>query len=185
MQAEMALARRAYEWGRLRASLPRSLYVVVPVGVVAYVVTGASSLVWLPVTFAAWLLAHWRGGPLLRGAFFGLAGGAITYALPMTLLRPCCSPELMMAGKDCCTQPSACVGAGALLGLALAAFVPLGTARVRTATGMVLGVSSVAVLRCSTLFAAEAGGLIAGLAAGVIAATLARMLLGRTTTAAR
>jgi hypothetical protein len=172
-------ARRAYERGRVVTSLRRALYVVVPVAVIATLITGRSALVWIPFTLAAWVLAHWRGGTILRGAFFGLAGGAITYSLPMTILRPCCSPAAMTAGGDCCTMPGACLGAGALVGIALAAFVPPGDARWRTATGMALGVASVAILRCATLFAGEAFGLVGGLLAGVAAATAARFVLTR------
>lgn len=187
MQAELTSeyiqARRAYEWGRLRTSIRRALFIVAPIILVATVVTGRSALAWLPVTVAVWLLAHWRGGPLLRGAFFGLLGGAITYVLPMSVLRPCCSPEAMYAaaaaGRDCCTMPGACLSAGALVGFALAAFVPLGSSRWRTAGGIALGIASVAVLRCSTLFAGEAMGLVGGLVAGVLGATMARLVLTR------
>ncbi len=183
MQAETTIqalqARRAYEWGRARSSARRALLVVVPVAVVASLVSGRSALAWLPMTLAAWIFAHWRGGPVLRGAFFGLVGGAITYVLPMSVLRPCCSAELMAAGRECCTMPGACLGAGVLVGFALAAFVPPGSARWRTAAGMALGVASVAILRCSTLFAGEAVGLVGGLLAGVLAATMARRVLTR------
>lgn len=183
MQAEMHVGctqvRRAYEWGRLRTSVRRATMVLVPIAVVALVTTGRSALAWLPVTFVVWIMAHWRGGPLLRGAFFGLVGGAVTYALPMTVLRPCCSPDAMKAGMECCTMPGACLAAGAFVGFALAAFVPAGSSRWRTAGGMALDVASVAILRCATLFAGEAVGLAAGLAAGLLAATMARRVLGR------
>ena len=117
---------------------------------------------------------------MLRGSLFGLVAGAVTYALPMTILRPCCSPEKMMvAGADCCTMPGACVGAGAAIGFALAAFVPASAARWRTAAGMGLGVASVAILRCSTLFLSEAGGLLGGLVGGVIVAAAARSVLAQ------
>jgi hypothetical protein len=182
MQADWAShearVRRAYEVGRLQTSLRRALYVVVPVAAIASLVTGSASWPWLPVTMVLWLLAHWRGGPLLRGAFFGLAGGAITYMLPMTVLRPCCSASAMAAGMDCCTMPGACLAVGALLGFALAAFVPTGPARWRTAGGMAIGVASVAILRCATLFAGEAVGLIGGLVVGVLAATVAKRFAG-------
>jgi hypothetical protein len=179
MQAtEYAQVRRAYEWGRLRTSLRRALLVFAPVAVVACLVTGRTALAWLPVTLAAWVIAHWRGGALLRGAFFGLAGGAITYALPMSVLRPYCSPEMMAAGGDCCTNPGACLAAGGLVGLVLAAFLPAGSARWQTSGGMALGVASVAILRCSTLFAGETVGLLGGLLAGVLAATMVRLVLG-------
>lgn len=170
-------ARRAYEWGRARTSLRRASYVVVPVGIIACLVTGLSALAWLPITLLAWVFAHWRGGAVLGGAFFGLAGGAVTYALPLTVLRPCCSPQAMAAGESCCTMPSACLGAGAVLGFALAAFVPVGPACWRTASGIAFGVGSVAILRCSTLFTAEAVGLVGGLVAGVISATAAGIVV--------
>lgn len=184
MQPEPLRLRRAYELGRLRVSAIRATLITAPIALVAGLVTGAPALVWIPVTFAAWLLAQWRGGPLLRGTFFGLVAGIVTYALPLSILRPCCSPERMAAlppGADCCTMPGACLGAGALIGFVLAAFVPLGPARVRTATGMALGVASVAILRCSTLFIGEAFGLLGGLVAGVAAAALAQAMLRRRT----
>ncbi|MBX3227818.1 MAG: hypothetical protein KIT84_15785 [Labilithrix sp.] len=174
MHAERARLRRAYEWGRLRASLPRALVTAAPVAVLAIVIGGAPALVWLPLTVTAWLFAHWRGDPLLRGAYLGFVAGIVTLALPLTILRPCCSPESMAAGMDCCTNPSACWTAGGLLGLALAPFLPNDARRWSTAAGMVIGVASVAVLRCTALFAAEALGLLGGIVAGVLAATLAR-----------
>ena len=116
---------------------------------------------------------------LLRCVLVGLVGGVVTYALPLTVLRPCCSAEAMATGTSCCTMPSACLGAGALLGFALAAFVPLGPSRWRTALGMSLGVGSVAILRCSTLLGAEALGLMGGLLGGVVAATGARLVVAR------
>lgn len=182
MQAEQRIdylrARRSYEWGRVRTSLRRAIVVVVPVAIVSSVATGRAALAWLPVTLAAWVFAHWRGGPVERGAFFGLVGGAVTYVLPMSVLRPCCSAEAMAAaaaaGRDCCTLPGACLGVGALVGLALATCVPVAGARWRTAGGMALGVASVAILRCATLFAGEALGLVGGLIVGVLAATMVR-----------
>jgi len=176
---EHALVRRAYELGRMKASFSRALVIAISVGIVAYLVTGRQALVWLPVTLVAWMFAHWRGGAVLRGAFFGLVGGVVTYALPLAVLRPCCSAEAMATGTSCCTMPSACLGAGALLGFALAAFVPLGPSRWRTALGMSLGVGSVAILRCSTLLGAEALGLMGGLLGGVVAATGARLVVAR------
>jgi hypothetical protein len=182
MQPDSLRYRRAYELGRLRVSAYRAALVTAPIALVAGLVTGAPALVWIPVTFAAWTLAQWRGGPVLRGTFFGLVAGVVTYALPLSVLRPCCSPERMAQlppGADCCTMPGACLGAGALVGFVLAAFVPLGPARVRTAAGMALGVASVAILRCSTLFIGEAFGLLGGLVAGVAGAALAQSVLRR------
>jgi hypothetical protein len=184
MQPESLRFRRAYELGRLRVSAMRAALVTAPIALVAGIVTGAPALVWIPVTFAVWMLAQWRGGPILRGTFFGLLAGIVTYALPLSILRPCCSPERMAQlapGADCCTMPGACLGAGALIGFVLAAFVPLGPARVRTAVGMALGIASVAILRCSTLFVGEAFGLLGGLVAGVAGAALAQSVLRRRT----
>lgn len=169
--------RRAYERGRLRTALRRASLVVAPVAVIALASGGARALAWIPLTFAVWVMVHWRGGPLLRGAFFGLAGGAVTWLLPLTILRPCCSPTAMAQGESCCTMPGACGLAGALVGIALAACVPAGAARWRTAAGVALGLSSVAVLRCAMLFGAEAFGLLGGLVAGVFAATAASAVL--------
>ena len=184
MQPDSLRFRRAYELGRLRVSAFRAALITAPIALVAGIITGAPALVWIPVTFAAWMLAQWRGGPVLRGTFFGLVAGIITYALPLSVLRPCCSPERMAAlppGADCCTMPAACLGTGALIGFVLAAFVPLGNARMRTAAGMALGIASVAILRCSTLFLGEAVGLLGGLVAGVAGAALAQSVLRRRT----
>jgi hypothetical protein len=77
-------------------------------------------------------------------------------------------------------MPGACLGAGALVGVVLAVAVPFGkTTWWRTALGMVLGMSSVAVLKCTTLFAGEAFGLVGGLMAGIVAVAAARLVLGR------
>jgi hypothetical protein len=81
----------------------------------------------------------------------------------------------MVNGADCCTMPGACLAAGGVVGVVLAAFVPFGRGSWwRTATGMVLGVASVAIFKCATLFAGEAVGLIGGIAAGLVAASAAR-----------
>jgi hypothetical protein len=89
--------------------------------------------------------------------------------LPLSLLRPCCRPGVVMTA-DCCTRPELCVVAGSAIGLGLALFLPRarGAKRWETAGGMVLGVLSVAVLKCSKLFLGEALGLLGGLAVGVL-----------------
>ena len=131
----------------------------------------------LPLTLAAWVFAHWRGDVFLRGAFYGLLGGVITSLMPMSILRPCCAAGTP-PGMDCCTMPGACLGAGALVGLLLAAAVPVGKAAWwRTATGVAVGMASVALLKCATLFAGEAVGLLAGLMVGVVAATAAKVVV--------
>ncbi|HVJ88836.1 MAG TPA: hypothetical protein VM580_03470 [Labilithrix sp.] len=172
-------ARRAYELGRLRSATWRAALVVVPVAALGLGTSGRSAILALPFTIAAWLFAFWRGDVLLRGAFYGLLGGLATSILPMSILRPCCAAGAPM-GAECCTMPGACLGAGALVGVVLAVAVPFGkTTWWRTALGMVLGMSSVAVLKCTTLFAGEAFGLVGGLMAGIVAVTAARLVLGR------
>lgn len=181
--AEYRSLRRAFELGRLRAAARATPLVLAPVALLALTISGRPALSWLPVTAALWLFAFWRGHAVLRGAFRGLVGGVVTYALPLTVLRPCCTPEAMKAaaalGADCCTMPSACLGVGALVGAIFGALVPAGASRWQTAGGIALGVASVAVLRCSTLFVGEALGLVGGIAAGVLAGAFARRLAPR------
>ena len=183
MSAESTLAyreaRRAYELGRLRSATWRAVLVAIPIAVFGFVTSGRSSVMAIPLTIAAWIFAYWRGDVLLRGAFYGLLGGLVTSVLPMSILRPCCAVGAPM-GPDCCTMPGACLGAGVLVGVVLAVAVPFGKATWwRTALGMALGMTSVAVLKCTTLFAGEAFGLVGGLMAGVLAATAARLVLRR------
>jgi hypothetical protein len=171
--------RRAYEYGRLRVSAWWALAISTPIAAAGWVVSGAASLRWLPITLLAWILAYWRGGALLRGAVFGLGGGAVTFILPMSILRPCCVAGAV-SGPSFCTMPGACLAAGGVVGVMLAALVPFGRESAwRTAAGMALGVTSVAILKCSTLFAGEAMGLVAGIVAGVMAASGAKFLVRR------
>lgn len=174
-------ARRAYELGRLRLSLARAAGIAAASAAVALVAVGPRALVWLPVTLLVWVFLEWRGMWLQRGARRGLVVGLMTLALPMTLLRPCCRLGADMSSGTCCTMPGACGAVGMLLGLSLALAVPRAPRehRATTAIGMVLGVGSVAALRCGALLFGEAAGLIGGLAAGVIAANLARAWLDR------
>ena len=174
-----ARARRSYELGRLRSSVWRALLIAVPIAFVALFASGRSALVLLPITILAWTFAYWRGGEFLRGSFFGLLGGVVTLLLPMSILRPCCTPGAMPnMGTACCTMPGLCLAAGGVVGVFLAAAVPFGKASwSRTASGMVLGIASIAVVKCATLLAGEAVGLLGGLAAGIVAASLAKSFL--------
>lgn len=168
-------ARRAYEYGRLEASARRAAMLTVPIAALTWLVWGTHALVWLPLTFAAWVCAYWRGEAVLRGAWLGLLGGAATFVLPMSMLRPCCVGRVVEAGASCCTMPGACVGAGAVVGLLLAALVPVTRESwPKVAGGMVLGAASVAVLRCASLFAGEALGLVGGLLVGLAVASAAK-----------
>ena len=178
--ASYQLARRAYELGRLRAGMLKAALMLVPLGIFGVATSGKTALFVLPLTFGAWVLAHWRGHVFLRGALYGLLGGILTSVLPMSNLRPCCAAGGPAPGMECCTMPGACLGAGALLGHLLAALVPFGNAAWwRTGTGVVVGMGSVAVFKCATLFAGEAVGLASGLMAGLAAATAARMVARR------
>jgi hypothetical protein len=180
-------ARRAYELGRLRMSTARAAGVAAASAAVALVAVGPRALVWLPVTMVAWVVIEWRGTWLQRGARRGLVAGLVTLALPISILRPCCRVDVDMSSGTCCTMPGACVAAGALLGLSLALLVPRVPSehRATAALGMVLGVGSVAALRCGPLLLGEASGLIGGLAAGVIAANIARAWMDRGQASAR
>jgi hypothetical protein len=176
---EYSSARRAYELGRLRFSAWRALLVASVVAVLGLATTGRDALLVLPITLLAWVFVFWRGRDLLRGAFYGLLGGMVTALLPLSILRPCCVAGVP-PGKDCCTMPGACLAAGALVGMALAMLVPYGKGSWwRTACGVVLGMTSVAILKCATLFAGETVGLVGGLVAGLLASTAARRVLAR------
>ena len=162
-------ARRAYELGRLRTASIFAVALATLVAVAAYFAVGPQALPWAAWTLIVWVVVGWRGGAMLHGARRGLYAGALTFLLPLSLLRPCCKPGLVMT-SDCCTRPELCIAAGAAIGLGLALFLPRnkGASRWETAGGMVLGVLSVAVLKCAKLFAGEALGLVGGRAMGVL-----------------
>jgi hypothetical protein len=173
------VARRAYEMGRLRTSFVRAIAISAPLALVALFVVGPSALAWLPLTLSVWIIAHWRGESVLRGALYGLVGGLVTLALPMSILRPCCAGMTSMSG-ECCTMPGACVASGAAIGLVLAAFVPTDKSSWwKSALGVSLGIASVAMLRCSALYLGEAAGLVGGLLVGVGVTTSFKMLRAR------
>ena len=72
------------------------------------------------------------------------------------------------------------MGVGMAIGVLFALFVPFGkSAWWRAAGGVALGLASVALLRCTTLFVGEAVGLVAGLVAGAIATMAGRALVKR------
>jgi hypothetical protein len=181
MSAEASLdyrrARLAYEYGRLRSATVKALAVTLAVAALGGCTVGTASLRLLPLTLVIWVFTHWHGQSFQRGALFGLLGGIVTHLLPMSILRPCCDMNAMQ-GAECCTMPGACLLAGASVGVVLAAVVPFGRASWRqTAIGMAAGMISIAVLRCATLFAGEAFGLVAGLVGGLLLASAARSRL--------
>ncbi len=171
-------ARRAYELGRLGGGLKRALVVAAAAAGASAVVVGWHALAWLPVSVIVWTFVEWRGAWLREGARRGLLGGLASLFLPLSILRPCCSPEAMASGVDCCTttMPSTCAGVGALLGLSLALLLPRAPPerRLETALGLALGTGALAALRCGPLLLGEAVGLLGGLLAGLVAACVAR-----------
>lgn len=173
-------ARRQYELGRLLWALRHGAVVTVAVALLCALAFAGRGLVWLPVTFVTMTFTEWRGVFLMKGARRGLLAGFASSLLPLSVLRPCCGVDARAMGATCCTMPSACAAAGAAVGLAMAVLLPKAPEGQRTeaVVGMVLGVSSVAVLRCSTLFLGEAAGLLGGMVAGVVATSLASAWLG-------
>jgi hypothetical protein len=171
---------RAYERGRLRSAALHAVTFGLLAAALSLAFVSASGVVWLPLTLAAWMFVEWRGVGLLRGARVGALAGAVTLALPMSVLHRCCKPgALEMMGADCCTMPGACAGAGVLVGLVLACFLPLDGKRWQTVSGMVLGIAAVAPMKCTSLLLGEALGLVGGLLAGVLAATAVRAVVSR------
>jgi hypothetical protein len=173
---------RAYERGRLQTAALHAVTFGLLVAGLSLIFVGARSWTWLPLTLAAWGFVEWRGAGLLRGGRVGALAGAVTVALPMSILRSCCKPgALERMGADCCSMPGACAGAGVVVGLVMASLLPLNGARRGTVLGMVLGIIAVAPMKCSTLLVGEALGLVGGLFAGVVAASAARVVLARWT----
>jgi hypothetical protein len=180
-----ATSLRSYELGRLGVALRHAAIVSGLLAIAAGFAFGKAALAWIPVTLVAVTFTEWRGSALMKGARRGLLVGVGTLLLPLSILRPCCRIDAMtraMAmGEDCCTQPSACWAAGAGAGLVMALVVPRAPRGkwLETGVGMLLGVVSVAVARCSILFLGEALGLLGGLAAVLVSASLARSWLER------
>jgi hypothetical protein len=173
-------SRRAYEMGRLTSAVGRAVLVTLAAGLVSSVALGVRSLTWLPLVPLAVLVTEWRGGFLMKGARRGMVVGIASMLLPLSVLRPCCGMDAKAMGATCCVMPSACWAAGAVVGLVMALVMPVAPSgrRVAAALGMIVGVTSIAALRCSMLFLGETAGLLGGIAAGVVATSLARAWLG-------
>ncbi len=168
-------ARRAYELGMLRLGLTRGAVVACVVGILSAAgVISVQSPVWLLPIFLVWSLLGWRGSLVWRGALGGLGAGLVALALPLSVLRPCCAS--MMTATDC-SMPQVCVGAGAVLGLALVLTLPRLRTRAewaRASGGALVAVASIVATRCVTLFVGEVLGLAAGLLASAVAVSMAR-----------
>ena len=175
-------ARRHYELGRARTALLRAAAVTSLAALVTSITLGRAALAWLPLTFGVCVLTEWQGRWWMKGARRGVLAGFVSLVVPLSVLRPCCAADPAAAlSASCCTMPAICWATGGALGLALSLLLPkdVGSHRFETALGMLLGVTSVTVVRCSALFVAEAAGLLGGLLAGVVAASLARAFIER------
>jgi hypothetical protein len=166
MQTEMLAARRAYELGRMRRAAQWALgltLLAASIGLLLAERRGLDLGLKLPFAFALWFAVYYRGRDLLRGARLGVGAGLLTSLWPMAWLRPCCAPGAAVT----CTMPGMCVAGGALIGLALAAFLPRSGQRAESALGMALGALSLVWLKCGLLLWGETLGLVAGLLAGI------------------
>jgi hypothetical protein len=159
----------------LRLGITRGAIVACLVGILSAAgVVSLHSVAWLLPVFVVWSFLGWRGALVWRGALSGLGAGLVALALPMSLLRPCCAS--MMTATDC-SMPQVCVGAGAVLGLAVVLTLP----RLRTTAewgrasgGALIAVASIVASRCVTLFIGETLGLVGGLLASAVAVSMTR-----------
>jgi hypothetical protein len=167
-----ARARRAYELGRVRSALQSALLLAMVAASVALLLAerpGHELTSKLPFAFALWVGIHYRGRDLLRGARLGVVAGLLTSLWPLAWLRPCCAPGATHDVAMVCTMPGMCVAGGALVGLALASFLPRTGNRLEAALGMALGALSLVWLKCALLMWGEALGLVSGLLIGIAA----------------
>jgi hypothetical protein len=172
-------SKKSYELGRVAGALRRAAFVGALVALLTGVLFGKHALGWLPLTFLIVAASEWHGRFLMQGARRGVLAGVLAMLLPLSLLRPCCGIDAKAMGIDCCVMPSMCWAVGAATGLAMALFLPKAPEgkRLETTLGMLGGVLSVAVLRCSPLFVGEALGLLGGVSLGVVAVACARARL--------
>jgi len=157
-------ARRAYEWGRLRAALGTALWVA-PMAVVSTLVCGRPEVT-APVAIALSALVTyllWRGGDLGRGVRPGLLAGLAPLLLPLGTRA---SGHVCLGGI-CVLLPTVCVVGGLLSGLlvALAIFrgLPL-RLRVMLPAFAVAGLAG--SLGCLLMGLAGVTGMAAGMALG-------------------
>lgn len=158
-------ARRAYEVGRLRASLP-TVAVVVPMVALSFVLCERYTATTCGgIALAAVLAAAlWRGRHFARGARAGLVAGLGPLLLPLATCFHLC------AGGVCLLAPAVCVLAGLMGGAALGLHarhrVPTGP----DAGGYLLAALTVAglvgSLGCVIAGASGVAGMVVGLALG-------------------
>ncbi len=168
-----ARARRAYELGRLRTTLPVALFAVPPAVVALRICGGGGLTIGLAVLLAAALVAaHWRGEEAAKGAGAGLLAGAFAFLVPVvangTGLCPLSASPLMLA---------LCCGGGLASGGVLAACA---LRRPTRAPLYLLAGGVVAVLTggLGCLIAGFAG--LAGVTAGIAFGLAPAMRLART-----
>jgi len=182
MERARQAARRAYEVARLRRGLVRALLVAVVLATLAVTTTGSSALALLPVFVLAWTSLEWRGGPLLHGGRAGAVGGVVAMIVPMSMMETCCRAGCAMTAGTCCKMAGGCLAVGALLGLAVAAWLARTSReqdRLRAAAGAAIGLVATACPRCTEMMLGEGLGLLGGLVAGMMAATLVTVVVQR------
>jgi hypothetical protein len=169
-------ARRAYELGRLRAGALHAVPIAMVVSTLGVLTAGRGVILWALAPWLAWTILEWRGGALRTGGVRGILAGAALLVLPMTWLRPCCTPGMAIGDGACCTRPSMCLLAGAIVGVLAAAVLPRATKGrlLESAVGLGIGMLSVAAFRCAVLLEGDIGGIVFGLTAGVAAASALR-----------
>ena len=185
MQGKFAIAyratRRSYEVGRLMTALRHAAMLTLLVAVVAGFLFGRRALMWLPITLLAVTFTEWRGMCLLAGARRGLLAGFGSMFLPLSHLASLLRYRRKGDGDRLLHHALGVLGNRSSRRSRDGASSSKGAGGQRTqaALGMILGVTAVAVTRCSMLFLGEAVGLLGGMAAAISAAGMARGWLNR------
>ncbi|HEU0105317.1 MAG TPA: hypothetical protein VFT38_04055 [Vicinamibacteria bacterium] len=155
-------ARRAYEVGRLRASLPTVALVAPMVGLSILLCGRYAASACSGVALAAVLAAAaWRGQQFARGARAGLVAGLGPLLLPLALCLHLC------AGGVCLLAPSICVAGGLLGGVAVGVRAR-GRADGSSAGYLAVALSVTALTGCMGCLIAGVSGVL-GMAAGMAA----------------
>ena len=160
-----ARARRAYEWGRVRAAFPMVLIVVPMAGLSwlacrQYAVTGTCGVLLAVVL----LLSLWRGQQFARGARMGLLAGLGPFLLPMVTAA---TGHLCWEDR-CLLFPTACIAGGLVAGLA----VWIAQRHSETSAAFLVPALAVAAL-AGSMGCVVAGALgVAGMAGGMAVGTL-------------
>jgi len=158
-----ARARRAYERGRLRASLPTVALVAPMVGLSILLCGRYAASACSGIALAAVLAAAtWRGQHFARGARAGLVAGLGPLLLPLAMWLHVC------VGGVCLLAPSICV-AGGLVGGAVVGVKAHGRAEASSAGYLAVALAVAALsgtMGCLIAGASGVLGMAAGMAAG-------------------